>query len=561
MAARDSFDDDEIRGVYRAIHTRRDVRSYLPTPVPEDVLARVLEAAHHAPSVGFMQPWTFLLVRAQEAKRAMYAHFLEVNDEAARLHPDERGEKYRALKLQGLLDAPLHVLVVCDPDAAGAHVLGRFTMPETDVYSTCLAVQNLWLAARAEGLGVGWMSLFRPAFVRARFGLPERVIPVAYLTMGYPVALPDEPMLERVGWGKRRALSEVTREGHWDGPSFTGAPPATVVSEESPRARLDALTKPVGSLGRLESLGETLASLAGGRPTCARPRLLLFAGDHGLTVHGVSAYKPEATRQMVYQFLAEGAVVSAFARKEGVPVHVVDVGVDHDFGEATGLHREKIMRGTRDALAGAAMEPDELERAIDVGRRMFARTRPDVLLVGEMGIGNTTASAMVLASLLSLSPDAVVGRGTGVSDEALARKRDVVARGLARHETADATEALRRMGGLELAALVGAMEAAAEARVPVLLDGFITTVAAIVAVRRTPAVRAVLLASHVGAEQAHRTALTALGLAPLLDLGLRLGEGSGAVLALPLVRAAASLFSEVRTFEEANIERPLDPRG
>ena len=565
MASTDDFEDEERRGVYRAIHTRRDVRSYRPEPVDEDVLARILEAAHHAPSVGFMQPWTFVLVRTDEAKRAMYDHFIEVNRRAAEVHPDDRGEKYRSLKLQGLLDAPVHVLVLCDPTRAGEHVLGRFTMPETDVYSTCLAIQNLWLAARAEGLGVGWMSLFEPPFVRALFGVPEHVTTVAYLTLGHPVSLPDEPLLARVGWAARRPLSDVVREGTWGGPSFAGTPAPNTTAQPSPvplaQARLDALTKPVGSLGRLETLGALLASLAGGRPHVERPALLLFAGDHGLTVHGVSAYLPEATHQMVYQYLAEGAVVNAFARTAGVPVHVVDVGVDHAFGEARGLVRAKVRRGTRDVLADEAMTHDELAEARQTGRRVFASTRPDVLLVGEMGIGNTTSSAMVMASVAGLDADAVVGRGTGVSDEALARKRDVVARGLAKHATRDALEALRRLGGYEIAALVGAIEAASEARVPVVLDGFITCVAALVAVSIDPSVKDVLIASHVGAERAHRALLALLDLEPLLDLGLRLGEGSGAVLALPLLRAATSLFADVRTFEETNIVRPLDPRG
>ena len=209
MASTDDFEDEERRGVYRAIHTRRDVRSYRPEPVDEDVLARILEAAHHAPSVGFMQPWTFVLVRTDEAKRAMYDHFIEVNRRAAEVHPDDRGEKYRSLKLQGLLDAPVHVLVLCDPTRAGEHVLGRFTMPETDVYSTCLAIQNLWLAARAEGLGVGWMSLMQPSVVAELFGLPEGISPIAYLTIGVPVDLPDTPLLERVGWKRRAPLEDV----------------------------------------------------------------------------------------------------------------------------------------------------------------------------------------------------------------------------------------------------------------------------------------------------------------------------------------------------------------
>lgn len=185
----------------------------------------------------------------------------------------------------------------------------------------------------------------------------------------------------------------------------------------------------------------------------------------------------------------------------------------------------------------------------------------DVLALGEMGIGNTTAAAALSACLLGLDAEAVVGRGTGVGDATLARKREVVTRALAQHRTDDPGEALRRLGGYEIAAMVGAIEAAARAGKLVVLDGFITTAAALVALRRNPSVARVLLAGHVSAEAAHRTLLSRLGLPPLLDLEMRLGEGSGAVLALSLVHSAALLMQEVRTFEEANMERPLDPRG
>src|SRR3954470_19875789 len=168
--SRSDFDEAERRAVYRVIAGRRDVRSYRPDPVPDDVLWRVLDAAHHAPSVGFMQPWSFILLRDTDLRQRIYDHFVAVNSRAADVFRDEEKRKYQALKLQGILDAPLNLLVTCDPERAGEHVLGRFTMPETDVYSTCLAVQNLWLAARAEGLGVGWMSIMEPRVVRELLG-------------------------------------------------------------------------------------------------------------------------------------------------------------------------------------------------------------------------------------------------------------------------------------------------------------------------------------------------------------------------------------------------------
>jgi nicotinate-nucleotide--dimethylbenzimidazole phosphoribosyltransferase len=289
--------------------------------------------------------------------------------------------------------------------------------------------------------------------------------------------------------------------------------------------------------------------------------LLLFAGDHGVAEEGVSAYLPRATAQMVYQYLSGGAAVNALCRQHGVALHVADVGVDHDFGSASALAQLKVRRGTRNFTREPAMTHAELEQALAAGAALVARVpESEVIGLGEMGIGNTTASAALLAALTSESAAQVVGRGTGISDQTLARKRAAVERGLELHSPRDALDALRCFGGFETAALVGALEAAANSGRMVVLDGFITGVAALVAVARTPAVRRSLVAGHLSAEAAHRRVLERLELRPLFDLGLRLGEGSGAVLAISLIDSAARAMREMRTFTEANLERPLDPR-
>ncbi len=575
------FSDAERAGLYRAIFERRDIRNYRPDPVPDDVLARVLSAAHHAPSVGMMQPWDFVLIADRALRQSIYAHFRDVNARAASVHEDARSDAYRALKLQGILDAPLNLLVTCDRRRGGPHVLGRFTMRHTDEYSTCLAVQNLWLAARAEGLGVGWMSLLEPEFIAAALELPADVVPVAYLTLGYPVNFPDEPMLRSTGWAERRPLAQsvfLDRYGQLRQPATADAaassqrsssaalPHGDAVEPHPPsraaRARQDDLTKPRGSLGRLEALALTLAGLQGSEyPSCRSPSLLLFAADHGVAEEGVSAYLPRATAQMVYQYLSGGAAVNALCRQHDVRLLVADVGVDHDFGAASGLHHHKVRRGTRNFVRDAAMTPPELEAALAAGAALVTQV-PDseVIGLGEMGIGNTTAAAAVLCAITGLDVAEVVGVGTGVSAATLERKRAVVRAGLATHGRRDATEALRRVGGLEIAALVGAIEAAADARRLIVLDGFITGVAALVARERSESVLRYMVAGHVSAERAHRSLLQRLGLRPLLDLDLRLGEGSGAVLGLSLLQSAVRLMREMRTYEEANLDRPFDPR-
>lgn len=570
----------ERAGVYRAIFERRDIRNYRPDPVPSDVLWRILDAAHQAPSVGLMQPWDFIVIADRGLRRRMYDHFRSVNVRAASVHPDERGDKYRALKLQGILDAPLNLLVTCDRRRGGEHVLGRYTMRHMDEYSTCLAVQNLWLAARAEGVGVGWMSLFEPEFVAELLGLPDSVVPVAYLTLGYPVSFPDEPMLRTTGWAQRRALEEavfIDRYGERptaDGRQLDAAsldqrgptPPAARGAGRTPpaaaRARQDALTKPLGSLGRLEALALQLAELQQSEyPSCQAPSLLLFAADHGVSEEGVSAYLPEATAQMVYQYLAGGAAVNVLCRQHGIELLIADVGVDHEFGAASGLWQRKVRRGTRNFLHAPAMTDAELEAALAAGAELVAQVPgSEVVGLGEMGIGNTTAAAALMAALTGLDADDVVGAGTGVASGTLQRKRDVVRAALSAHAVRDATDALRRLGGFEIAALVGAIEAAGRARRLVVLDGFITGVAALVARARSGGGLHHVVAGHVSAERAHRRLLELLGLRPLLDLELRLGEGSGAALGLSLVQSAARLMREMRTFEEANLARPIDPR-
>ncbi len=210
------FTDAEKRGLYKAIYERRDVRDrFLPTPIPDEVLHKLLDAAHHAGSVGFMQPWSFIVVRSPDVKERVKALFERANVTAAEVFQGERRETYSGMKLEGICEAPLNVCVTCDPTRNGPHVLGRNTIRETDVYSTCCAVQNLWLAARGEGVGVGWVSIFDPAELRALLGIPSHVILVAYLCLGYVTEFLPRPQLETIGWLPRLPLEDLVFHEHW----------------------------------------------------------------------------------------------------------------------------------------------------------------------------------------------------------------------------------------------------------------------------------------------------------------------------------------------------------
>lgn len=209
----------ERRGFYRAIYSRRDIRAqFRPDPVPDSLLVRLLHAAHHAGSVGFMQPWNFVVVRDLVVRRAVHTAFLQERDRAAQLYDETQRSQFLSLKLEGILEAPLNLCVTCDPERGGPHVLGRSAVRETDLFSTCCAIQNLWLAARAEGIGVGWVSILQPSELKAILGIPERVIPVAYLCLGFVTGFPDQPELERAGWRARLPLCDLVFAERWGEP-------------------------------------------------------------------------------------------------------------------------------------------------------------------------------------------------------------------------------------------------------------------------------------------------------------------------------------------------------
>lgn len=213
------FSDAERRGLYRAIHERRDVRSqFLPDKIPADVLTRLLEAAHHAPSVGFMQPWDFIVIESRSVRETVLALFEQENQKAAERFEGERKEHYRSLKLQGIMDSPLNLCITCDRSRGGPHVLGRNSIVDTDLFSTCLAVQNLWLAARVEGIGVGWVSILDQEQLSTALNLPDHVYPLAYLCLGYVSDFLDQPELEAKGWRRRLPLTELVHQDTWGQP-------------------------------------------------------------------------------------------------------------------------------------------------------------------------------------------------------------------------------------------------------------------------------------------------------------------------------------------------------
>ena len=386
------YDDDALAAVHRVIAERRDIRRFRPDPVPDDVLERVLRAAHGAPSVGLMQPWRLIVVRGMNPRIA-------IRDVAARERLrqagrfDERARAFLDQKVEGIVEAPLGVCVCCDHGEPGEEILGRGTIPETDVYSTACAIQNLWLAARAEGLGVGWVSFYRLADLRAILAIPPRVDPIAYLCIGWPDERPVRPGLESSGWAARTSLEHVVMQERWreaEAPAPVPAHPAPAAAPRAaaPRApdraaairardRSDTLVKPGGSLGLLEALIERWAAAAGAPPPARlHAGVLVCAADHGHTTHGTSLFRSAVSAQVAAAAARGDSAAGVLARAGGHTLLVADLGLRGPTPD--GVLDRKVAGGSADMTTGAALTARAARRSARPwprARRRAARRR------------------------------------------------------------------------------------------------------------------------------------------------------------------------------------------
>ncbi len=325
------------------------------------------------------------------------------------------------------------------------------------------------------------------------------------------------------------------------------------------QAHLDNLTKPKGSLGRLEEFAARYCMITGKlRPAIPSKAVLVFAGDHGVTDENISAFPREVTFQMVHNFLEGGAGINVLARHVGATVKVLDIGVDHDFPPVPGLVNIKVAHGTRNFTKGPAMTREQAVSAILAGASEAEKTLDEgagILATGEMGIGNTTPASAITAVMCNMEPAAVTGRGTGIDESAWRHKVEVIERGIRCNspDPSDPLDVLSKVGGYEIAGICGLVLACAAAGVPVVTDGFISTAGALVAVAMKPDVRGYVFAAHQSVEQGHMAQLEFIGQRPILDLDMRLGEGTGAVLAMNLIEAGLKIYLEMATFDGAQV--------
>ncbi len=519
--------------LYDVIAARRDIRRYRPDPVDDATVARILGAAHQAPSVGQSQPWRFIVV-SDEQIRTQAAWMADRERLGQAVHLEEHAARHLLdLQLDGIKEAPLGVVVCCDRRAPAAGVLGRATFPDADLWSCACAIENMWLAARAEGLGMGWVTLFQPDELAALLALPAGAVALGWLCLGWPDERPPEPGLERAGWSKRQPLGDVVVHERWPADEDSGpapAPPRSRLRAPGPDAVVaarddaDATLTPLGSLGILDRAVDR-AMAAGRGPLCGGT-LILAAGRHRVADLGVSAFDPSVTDEVLAAARAGQSLGFTTAAAAGLAVDVVDAG------SATG--------NLRDA---DALEPARVEQLLEMGRdrgRVAAR-RAGLVALGEVGVGNTVVAAALTAGILDLDAMATVGLGAGSDTAMVERRRVVVDAALARVRAARGAwaatplETLAALGGPEFALLAGVTLGAVEGGAVVVLDGLATSVAALVASMLEAGVVAHLIAGQRSREPAHPLVLARLGLEPLLDLRFRAGEGAGACLAAGLL--------------------------
>jgi len=541
-----AFPEAQRQTLYEVMAARRDVRRFRAEQVSTAILDRVLSAAHSAPSVGHSQPWRFILVRDPATReRAAVLTDRQRLLQAEQMTADA-ARRLLDLKLEGVREAPVGIVVCCDRRVPAAGVLGRASFHDTDLWSCACAIENLWLAARAEGLGVGWVTLFDPAELAALVGLPDGVETLGWLCLGWPDERPPAPGLERAAWSHRLPLSQVVIDERWPPTGQAPAPPPSHLRAPGQRAVVaahdsaDRLLTPPGSLGVLAQATDRIAAL--GHTELASGTLVLAAADHPVARYDVSAYPVEVTREVLAAAAAGEAMGVSAAHAAGLEVTLVDIGVDGPAVPGVISIRCDDPRG--DLVTADAMSQKDTERLIAAGKSHGQQLGRGMVALGEIGVANTTVAAALTCAMLDAEPHAVVGLGAGADSAMLDRKLSVVsaasnrARRVHACSLRDPVVALAALGGPEIAFLAGVVLGSAAMSAVVILDGLATSVAALAAVEMEPAVGAHLIAGQRSREIGHGPVLTQLGCEPLLDLRIRAGEGVGACLASSVIRQA-----------------------
>lgn len=549
------------------IKSRRDTRHFTNDQIPDGVIQKALQAGHYAPSVGLTDATKYYLVKSAEIKKAVKELFLDYDKKASNLTDDElQKEQYKSLKLEAIEEAPLGLVICYDRSVLNNFTIGTVGSNEAIKFSAVCAAQNIWLSLTEQGYSMGWVSILNYYQFKQLLGFPEHMEPLGYFCVGKPATNYDnQPMLQQLNWKQKQEnpiVNEISvlqkdkiENSVLENKEEIGS--RTDISKLL-QQKIDNKTKPTGSLGILESLAKQIGIVFQTlEPKITKPNIVVFAADHGIANHGVSAYPQDVTRQMVNNFLEGGAAINVFCKQNNIALTIVDAGVNYDFSTNTSLISAKIGKGTRSFLQDPAMSQSELDLCFAKGAAIvnsIFEIGCNCIGFGEMGIGNTSTASVLMSVLLELPIEYCVGNGTGVVDEKLIQKQNILKKALENYNGPnDLQSKLAYFGGFEIMQMASGMLQAKENNMLILVDGFICTVAFLIAYKMNPSVKENAIFCHSSAEQGHQKILDYLNVQALLQLDLRLGEGTGCAVAFPIIQSAVCFLNEMASFESAGV--------
>lgn len=548
------------------LKSRRDTRHFTNDAVPDAVIQKALQAGHWAPSVGLTDATKYYLIKSDEIKKAVKELFLDYDTKAANQTDNEQQKAdYKALKLEAIEEAPLGLVICYDRSVLNNFTIGTVGSNEAIKYSSVCSAQNIWLSLTEQGYSMGWISILNYYQFKKLLGLPDHIEPLGYFCVGKPATDYDsQPMLQQLNWKQKSEspfvleINKIHADSEVDSKELKEEIGTKTGISKALKFKIDNKAKPTGSLGVLEKLaqqiGEIFQTL---EPKILKPSLVVFAADHGIAQQGVSAYPQDVTRQMVSNFLEDGAAINVFCKQNNIKLSIVDAGVNYDFSPNANLISAKIARGTQSFLHGPGMSETELQMCFSKGAAIvdaIAKSGSNCIGFGEMGIGNTSTASVLMSIITKIPLEDCVGLGTGVSDDKLFQKQKVLKAAVDNYSgSSEFQEKLAYFGGFEIVQMAAGMQAAYENNMIILVDGFICSVAFLIAHKKNPAIMKNAIFCHCSAEQAHIKLLDYLEVKAILQLGLRLGEGTGCAIAFPVIQSAVTFLNEMASFESAGV--------
>ena len=551
------------------LKSRRDTRHFTADEVPDEVIEKALQAGHWAPSVGLTDATRYYIIKSAEVKKAIKDLFLDYNNKAEELTDNpEQKEHYKSLKLEAIEEAPIGLIIAYDRSVLNQFTIGTVGSNEAVKFSSVCAAQNIWLSLTEQGFGMGWVSILNYYQFKKILDLPENIEPLGYFCIGKPATNYDnQPMLQQLHWKQKSQTPNCKEIKHLNENHVADfvLKPQHEIEEKTDFSRLlqekiDSKTKPIGALGSLETLAFQIASVFETlNPKITNPNIVVFAADHGIANHGVSAYPQDVTRQMVNNFLEGGAAINIFCKQHNIELFIVDAGVNYDFPTNAKLLNAKIAKGTQSFLHAPAMSETELQLCFEKGKSIIetiAKTGSNCIGFGEMGIGNTSTASVLMSLLTGFPIEECVGKGTGVDLEKLIQKQNILKKAIENYSgQAELMSQLAYFGGFEIIQMASGILTAFENKMIILVDGFICSVAFLIASKINTDIHKNAVFCHCSAEKAHQKLLDYLQAKPILNLDLRLGEGTGCAIAFPILKSAVAFLNEMASFESAGVSR------